>query len=272
VPQLKLTEPVARRVTEDDDDEDSAKIRAMKRSRAAAAVKSPPASPAVKPAVSFSQSGSGSASGNGRGKTGSKKGAEVTSAAEVKRKMELIYAQNCPEKIPEIPALLTKYKGRESEILAGLEKKYPPLSVPANVPEVDSAQGSEESKDESMAKLSIRASKTMPKAPIKTKSVAKSTSSIADVKAKMEFLYKLHCPNKIPEIPALLQKYQGRESEILAALEKKYVVDVALVKARMEVIYTQHCPNKLSEISALLKKYEGREIEILAALEKKYCT
>jgi hypothetical protein len=51
-----------------------------------------------------------------------------------------------------------------------------------------------------------------------------SPSSISNYKKRVEEIYRSYNPSKLSEIPKLLEKYAGREEELIVKLEEKYIV------------------------------------------------
>jgi hypothetical protein len=115
---------------------------------------------------------------------------------------------------------------------------------------------------------SIKSKKTLAakKTTKKSASAPASNSSVSaeEAKERMEKVYARYNPSKMAEIPTLLEKYKGREADIVQALVGKYY------KNHMESIFMEHNPSKVIEIPALLEKYKGREESIIEAMEKKY--
>lgn len=54
-----------------------------------------------------------------------------TSGASPRQRLEAFYLEHNPEKLGDVPGILEKYAGRESELFAKLERKYGPGSVRA---------------------------------------------------------------------------------------------------------------------------------------------
>lgn len=96
-----------------------------------------------------------------------------------------------------------------------------------------------------------------------------------DIKEIIERIYRDFNPEKISNIPVLLEKYQGNEAEILLKLSQKYAfrlenyipVDyLQLVTA----ILTKYDPERVSAAANLVDSYQGRENELLTLLGEKY--
>lgn len=87
----------------------------------------------------------------------------------------------------------------------------------------------------------------------------------------IEKIYRDHNPDKISNIPNLLEKYKGLEAEMLSKLAGKYdlqlerYIAVDYLQVVTEIL-KKHDPANASNASALLETYKGRETELLQAL------
>jgi hypothetical protein len=110
-----------------------------------------------------------------------------------------------------------------------------------------------------------------------------------DYTAIVTEIYMKHNPEKLKDpdfITDTLEKYVGKEEQLIAALKKKYTEENAeetQVIAKLEAahdypaivreIYQKHNPEKLVDpdfVANTLKRYAGKENVLIAALEKKY--
>ena len=76
--------------------------------------------------------------------------------------------------------------------------------------------------------------KSTPKKGKKAKPASSESSvdaQVLSIAAEMERIYAAHNPSKIAEIPSLLEKYRGRELEVLEGLRQKYPAEPAVVVA-----------------------------------------
>ena len=96
-----------------------------------------------------------------------------------------------------------------------------------------------------------------------------------DLRTIIEKIYKNYNPEKISNVPGILEKYKGNDAELLSKISGKYnirledyiTVDyIRLVKA----ILTKHDPVNVSSATTLLASYYGREKELLKTLSEKY--
>lgn len=90
-------------------------------------------------------------------------------------------------------------------------------------------------------------------------------------KARKEILhiYQKCNPQKIGKVDDLLNKYVGRESELIALVNNKYAPQL-IARRYITDIYAYHCPNKLGKVDELLKKYAGKEAELVIWVQNKY--
>jgi len=114
------------------------------------------------------------------------------------QKMVAIYQVHNPSKVEDVPMLLEKYKGQEAAMLARLEEKY--------------SQGG--------------AAITPPPTPMRSSNKNNDTNIDAaslTYEQRIVDIYTLHNPDKIKDVPMLLQKYAGKEEEMINYLEAKYL-------------------------------------------------
>merc|ERR1719201_2473687 len=86
------------------------------------------------------------------------------------------------------------------------------------------------------------------------------------MEAAIVTMYKeLGFPEKAAEVPALLEKYAGRERLLMQKLHHKYGVNPVAAMEKEE-----RAAEKAAEVLRLLKKFAGRERELLDKVCKKY--
>jgi len=104
-------------------------------------------------------------------------------------------------------------------------------------------------------------------------------------------VYQEHNPQKVPEVPALLAKYAGKEEQLCEAVRKKYLTnstgntsDSAPAPekrpegesekpdyhALITEVYEQKHPPKVADVPNLLVKYAGKERELYLRICEKY--
>jgi hypothetical protein len=98
------------------------------------------------------------------------------------------------------------------------------------------------------------------------------SSPTTDTKARLENFYKKYNPDKLKDIPATLEAYKGRETQLFQALVTKYgpepvVEDVA---TKLKAFYSVHNPEKMTDVPRVLELYKGRESQMFTDLYAKY--
>eukprot|EP01039_Chlorochromonas_danica_P000019 gene19-22_t len=193
-------------------------------------------------------------------------------------RVEEIYRKHNPDKLHEVPGILKKYAGRESELLEKLEKKYlsatpSQQSAPQNKPPVFGSPNPAVSPFPSSSAVTPAAPAAAPTpfgqspaplfklspgfglssaannvapasqgiqgfggfgsspAPALTPAANPGAMSVQDVARRVEKFYRLHNPTKLGDIPQLMEKYKGKEQQLLANLEKKYGASSAAAAA-----------------------------------------
>ncbi len=96
-----------------------------------------------------------------------------------------------------------------------------------------------------------------------------------DIKTIIEKIYKDYNPDKISNIPSLLEKYKGKESEILSKISDKYSLHLQdyLKISYLELvtqILKKYDPIYVSSVSTLLATNKNNEDELLTSLCNKY--
>ena len=68
----------------------------------------------------------------------------------------------------------------------------------------------------------LRAKKAAAAAePKASGSVKAKADSVGSIKTQIEEIYKVHCPEKVKHVGVLLQKFSGREQELLVKVKAK---------------------------------------------------
>ena len=121
---------------------------------------------------------------------------------------------------------------------------------------------------------------------------ASGSSGGGAFRARVVAFYNQYNPSKVDTIDSIMAQYEGRESQLIDQLVKKYGPEPASgpapsgpaasaaavqpstipVSPRDAVValYMKHDPSKLSNVDRLLTKYSGREDELVKALTEKY--
>jgi len=98
-----------------------------------------------------------------------------------------------------------------------------------------------------------------------------------DIRIIMEKIYRDHNPEKISNVPGILEKYKGNEAEMLTKLSHKYnlqleeYITVDYLNLVKEIL-TRHDPVNASSAVSLLANYYRRENELLKVLRDKFST
>mmetsp|Transcript_37715 Transcript_37715/g.87108 ORF Transcript_37715/g.87108 Transcript_37715/m.87108 type:complete len:1671 (+) Transcript_37715:82-5094(+) len=163
-----------------------------------------------------------------------------------RRKITKLYKERNPEKLHQVPSLLEKYKGSEKTLYLAIMKKYKIKKEP---------KGEDEKVD------------------------------VDEWRERITKLYREFNPEKLSEVPSLLEKYKGNEKTLYIAIKKKYKVkkevkgedgeDLDGLSAedwrdKITKLYEECNPSKLSTVPALLEKYKGKEKQLYLDIKKKY--
>lgn len=173
-----------------------------------------------------------------------------------------------PSKLSDIPKLLKKYSGKESELIINLEAKYK-----AKFPSKSSTKGVRFSEDDS------------------------------DIRRRLIMFYRQNCPSKLSTIDHILDKYRGDEEGMIFLLERKYNAkfprstsmhstskssavqsvssapngilaqfppSMTWIEANLRLFLQKHDPENVQLVPRYLKIYKGRETEMVEILERKY--
>jgi len=98
-----------------------------------------------------------------------------------------------------------------------------------------------------------------------------------DIKTIIEEIYQDQNPDKISDVPKLVEKYKGKDTELLLRISKKYNIRlenyITFDYLRfIKVILMKHDPLKVTTASTLLISNHGKEKELLKILSEKYNT
>ena len=165
------------------------------------------------------------------------------------------YSKYAPDKLSAVDAALERYRGKEVEMFAALELKYgpePPLDSPSP-------------------------------------SGAAPTSS--KFKERLTRFFAQYCPDRMDSIDMMLQKYAGREEDMIKQLVAKFGPEPAAAaspaagpsspravlsgngasyKERVVRLLSAYAPDKVGNADALLTKFAGKEEELIQNLVSKF--
>uniref|UniRef100_A0A7S1MN98 Uncharacterized protein n=1 Tax=Alexandrium catenella TaxID=2925 RepID=A0A7S1MN98_ALECA len=130
-----------------------------------------------------------------------------------------VYEEKNPGKMPDVPYLLEKYKGKEHELFRQVCEKYEvdPDELAADLPAPTEAQADSKEAVDEFAHLENEA---MPEL------------SAGEYAVLVQNVYEVHNPKKLMDIARLLAKYRGRERELFHDVCNKYSVHPAKFHAR----------------------------------------
>ena len=129
-----------------------------------------------------------------------------TTEADIFQQIRDIYTKYAPDKLAKLPETLHKYEGREAELLNKLKKKYEDQPVAA-------ADGGPASPKGTHASPSVGTGAD----------TSKAATGPVDYAQRVRDIYLKYNQQKLDEVPKLLEKYKGKEDELLERLTKKYV-------------------------------------------------
>jgi len=140
----------------------------------------------------------------------------LLSAGQYQTLVKKVYEDKNPEKLPDLPALLEKYKGREHELFRQVCEKYEvdPDELAAELPA--GADGVAKEEDE-FAHLE---NEDMP------------DLSPTEYAVLIQSIYERYNPKKLQDMGLLLARYRNRERELYHEVCKKYGTHPAKFHAR----------------------------------------
>lgn len=151
--------------------------------------------------------------------------------------VEGILQKHSPDKVASADVMLSKFAGRENELVEALCKKF-------NIPVPSLSQ-----------------------APQPTASVV--PSSRTTIKERLERFLKVYAPEKMATADAMLGKYQGKEEEMMAALVQRFGPEPQEEQLRQDP--PPPPPPLISSCEALLQQWIGRN-GVERFLQSSVCT
>lgn len=184
----------------------------------------------------------------------------------------LLYETHNPTKMDQIEYLLKKYKGNEAKLIESIQAKY-------------EGKGEKAPQETPPAEEAVLGPTPSPC----------TTHTVGHWRAELLQLYRVHNPTKVDNVDGLLEKYAGREEELLRTARLKYNVaeieaaattaptgekeeekkeeppaPLGVFHAQLHNLYTQYNPAKVADIPFLLKKYAGKEAALITRITEKY--
>ena len=149
-----------------------------------------------------------------------------------------LYAHYVPNKSQQVPGLVSKYQDIPDKLITEIVNKYEFHDAPIPIGAIPAA---------------------------------------ASPKSKLTDIYRIHNPEKVAEIDNLLEKYKGREGDLVRAVSAKYKPRATSsnasqdsFKSKLTEFYRRHNPSRIAKADELARKYKGNEATLLATLEAKY--
>ncbi|CUG88272.1 Hypothetical protein, putative [Bodo saltans] len=215
-----------------------------------------------------------------------------------RERLVAFYEQYAPAKLPTVDAILTKYEGREEELLQALIAKQNSAQSAGSgnyrarveamyrtyaadkLDNVDAVltkyQGSEEILLEALVKKygPEPTPTALPSSPLKGAAPADAGS----YRSRIIAMYEKYAPAKVSSVDASLEKYRGSEDALIEALVKKYGPEPTVglsssssnYRERVLAMYTKYAPEKAETVDTVMEKYKGSEDALIEALVKKY--
>jgi hypothetical protein len=135
--------------------------------------------------------------------------------ADFRPRVEAMMKHYDPEKLATVPVMLDRYKGKEGELLEALKKRYGPEPAAAAKQPATSPSKVPGKKAPSASPV---AKKAMP-TPAASAAAGNAGSTMAQ---RVEAMMKHYDPEKAATVPVMLDRYKGKEGELLEALKKRY--------------------------------------------------
>ena len=85
--------------------------------------------------------------------------------------------------------------------------------------------------------------------------------TVSDIVTELREIYTVHNPTKLPGLPALIEKYAGREAAVLARVRSKYGVAAggagghSVTRREIEKLYSKYEPASLGQVGSLIAKH-----------------
>jgi hypothetical protein len=193
-----------------------------------------------------------------------------------------IYNQHNPSRIIEIPTIMEKYKGKESELIIKLEQKYKIQSSNIKINNNNSIAEIKSSKviSEQLQKItstsnlsnSLFGNKSSSTSLLTSKSMLPTTQ--ASPSSSQSLSSSLSNNNMIQNTSKSVIESEnlklGSQKDPSLGLSAPALKAAPSVSERVHEIYNQYNPSKISEIPTILEKYKGKEQELISKLEQKY--
>jgi len=158
------------------------------------------------------------------------------------------YQEYSPDLVAKVDTTLLKYHGQEYELYRKLEAKYGPFGQEFH----HDGEDSDEDEDDEDA------------GPVLLKKLGQTFQQ----KRLIAYL-KRHNPSKLATVDKVLEKYAGREEQLMKKLVEKYFENP--IAPLVTEFYLHYDPEKIgAKADSALEKYYGKDEELFAKLEAKY--
>jgi hypothetical protein len=144
--------------------------------------------------------------------------------ADFRPRVEAMMKHYDPEKLATVPVMLDRYKGKEGELLEALKKRYGPEPAAA-------------AKQPATSPSKVPGKKAPSTSPVAKKAVSTPAASAAagntgsTIAQRVEAMMKHYDPEKAATVPIMMDRYKGKEGELLEALKKRYGPEPATATA-----------------------------------------
>ncbi|EAN91449.1 hypothetical protein C3747_25g77 [Trypanosoma cruzi] len=177
-----------------------------------------------------------------------------------RERLVCFYTKYAPGKLVTVDATLARCAGREEELFSALVEKYGP--------EPAISCGDEDSR--SVEKISD----TQSDLSRTTSSMSLVPYNVHDFRWRLARILMEHAPGKLAILDQMMEKYAGREEEMLAGCVARYgpeplPPDIQSPRSRLLRFIEHYVPRKASSVDVMLKKYDGRTEALFAALVHK---
>ena len=187
------------------------------------------------------------------------------------------YEHHAPDKVGSVDAALNTYAGKEEAMMKALVKKYG-----AEPPDASTELTEEERQADAAFRL---------RAQLKA-------GKVGEYEGRLKRLLAKYSPQSVPQVPQLLERYKGKEAEMMKAFVKKFGPEPSESEARgnttsdkaddysdrvfsypndtrshlqqVHAILDAYDPDNIALATGLLSDYPGRECELVEVLVKRY--
>ncbi|KEG12529.1 hypothetical protein DQ04_01641080 [Trypanosoma grayi] len=169
------------------------------------------------------------------------------------------YTKYAPKKISSVDKTLARFAGREEELFFALVKTHGPE------PPVCTGGGAKTPEDCSDSRSTMSSS---------TASCAWAPYNVHDARWRLARIYMAYAPEKLAIVDQMMDKYAGREEEMLASCVTRYGLeplspDTQSPRRRLLRFIELYVPRKTASVEPMLQKYGGRMEELFGMLVQK---